>query len=164
MTETIAVEEYFGYGNSVPYGSNWTFPSFESNKIFDISTRGDQLFLYCLGSDEEPHFIWGISFNGPWAAKNMTDYSTDTSALPDELMEKGNVELPHCDNYLYRDPNPRIELNRTLTKLKFADPANYQCNNETRYELQAHSAAVDVSDSTFSWLALIGTGMFSYWI
>ena len=110
--------------------------------LFDISTFGDQILLYCLATNGDPHFIWGFNYNGAWNVQglNATDYGTNTSALPDELMAHGNIALPHCDNYLWTDPTPDILGNKTVQRGKFLDTANYQCDNENPFQLQPSSA------------------------
>ena len=158
--EGIKAATVFGYGDCVDLGDNWTATN--ANDPFDFSARGDQIFLYCLASDGRPHFIWGLSYNGDWAPKNLTDYGTNTSALPDELVEQGNVALPHCDNYLWTDPTPNMVGNRTTQRAKFLDPLNYQCDNEMRFELTLGECA-SANNVATSWLTAIGIVTWMFW-
>lgn len=114
-------------------GENWTEPTtFDGgNSLFDLSSiRGDQILVYCLGATAEPHFLWGFSFSGPWSPPNLTSYASNASALPDSLSDYGNVALEHCDNYIYKAPDNREDLNKTLLRMRFANPENYKCNDD----------------------------------
>mmetsp|Transcript_9306 Transcript_9306/g.17755 ORF Transcript_9306/g.17755 Transcript_9306/m.17755 type:complete len:228 (+) Transcript_9306:271-954(+) len=158
--EGIKAATVFGYGECVDFGDNWTLTN--ANDPFDFSARGDQLFVYCLASDGSPHFIWGFNYNGDWAPQNLTDYGTNTSALPDELVDQGNVALPHCDNYLWTDPTPEMVGNRTVQRAKFLDPLNYQCDNEMRYVLTLGECD-GANHVATSWLVAIGIVTWMFW-
>ena len=155
--------KYFGYGDIAPYGDNWTIvDDSEQGDIFDLSARGDQLFLYCKTADDEPHFLWGLSFNGPWRAKglNATVYGTNTSALPDSLSTYGNVALDHCDNVLWKDPTPGVRVNKTVQLQKLMTPEYYYCDNVNRLPIQ-QAAAPSVSLAT--WMVAALATLFVTW-
>ena len=155
------VGKFFGFGPTVPWGDNWT--TIPKSSVFDVSSRGDQLFVYCLDNGGDPHFLWGTSFNGPWASPglNATDYGNNASALPATLVEHGNVALEHCDNYIWMDPSADIPANKSVQISKLMNPDNYRCDNDVRIEFEP-SAALSVPLVASS-LALVVASLFVTW-
>lgn len=152
----------FGYGDAIKYGDNWTIVDDAEggdSAIFDVSRRGDQLFLYCKAADDTPHFLWALSLNGPWRPKglNATVYGVNTSALPDSLSTVGNVALEHCDNVIWLDPSPGQRVNKTVQVQKLMNPEDYKCDDINRLPITQSTAAPSVSLATTCMVAVMAT-------
>eukprot|EP00537_Pseudo-nitzschia_pungens_P001633 CAMPEP_0172365080 /NCGR_PEP_ID=MMETSP1060-20121228/8066_1 /TAXON_ID=37318 /ORGANISM="Pseudo-nitzschia pungens, Strain cf. cingulata" /LENGTH=221 /DNA_ID=CAMNT_0013088251 /DNA_START=142 /DNA_END=804 /DNA_ORIENTATION=+ len=61
-----------------PEGGNGTH-------YFDLGSDGDQIFLYCVGSDGNDRPIAGISYNGPFEKSEF--YGTNRSSAPGTFEE-----------------------------------------------------------------------------
>ena len=75
----------------------------ESASAFDLSTNGDQAFVFCLDADDQPNFLWGISYNGPWLNASLEDdaYGEGGSALPSSLQVTGSLALNNETSCVY---------------------------------------------------------------
>jgi hypothetical protein len=127
-----------GYGTvaSPPteFKSDWTTDGF-----FDIGINGDQLLIYCLKDDGAANFLWGFNTLADWAPSDLADYGTNTSALPQGLVN-GNVAFEDCDNLFWKDPTPGISTSdKSEILAKFLDVENYDCNDDTRWEYDGTS-------------------------
>jgi hypothetical protein len=135
-------------------GDNWTaIDGEEATSIFDLSVLGDQVFTYCLSADGEPHFLWGLSYNGDFLPSNMTNYGFNTSALPESLAETGHVALSHADNCIYRGPD---QVNKTELRLEFMKPENYECQNDPPFDVEGLGPpSENAALAPWSWLAAL---------
>lgn len=55
-------------------------PESNTTSYFDLGQDGDQVFLYCIGSNGKDRPIAGISYNGPFG--DYETYGTNTSSAP----------------------------------------------------------------------------------
>lgn len=87
----------FGLGPNIVYGEDWV----TLEGVFDLSPLGEQVFLYCIGSQGVVPLA-ALSYNGPWQPAGMPNYGMNESALPDRLTNNGTITLNHCDNWEYK--------------------------------------------------------------
>lgn len=113
------------------FGYNLDFPNdegeWEMEGTFDIpSDVPDNMLVYCLDADEQPHFLSAISTNnGAFADAGLetSSYTVSDTALPADLTEDGNLGLPFAANYNYIGSR---EGSRPELVAAFKDPANYE--------------------------------------
>ena len=98
---------------------------------FHMNAEGDNLMLYCINADDEPHFINAISYAGPWVEAGKESYDITESALPERLAGVGNVVLKGHPNWLY---NGTQSGNRDILVPSFGDSANWK-GSDLRYQL-----------------------------
>eukprot|EP00536_Pseudo-nitzschia_multiseries_P017137 jgi/Psemu1/49512/gm1.49512_g len=90
----------FGMGDDIEvykYGEEWIDIDVNGTLVegdnathyLDLGPDGDQLFLYCVGSDGKDRPIAGISYNGPFQKSEF--YGTNTSSAP-KYFEKYDIE------------------------------------------------------------------------
>lgn len=149
----IVAGQAFGFGSDSPFFENWEL---EEGSNFELDTEGDQVFIYCLDADNVPNFLWGYSYNGPWADSGLpdADYGTDKSALPTSIENIGNLALEHNDNCVY---DGVLAGRKTELQRQFMDPTLFTCLNDLRIEL-ATNVQPSASAMTTSTLSLIMTG------
>jgi len=99
--EGFSAGQYLGYG--VGYEQVWeTFDG-----ILSLGEQGDQVFLYCIGSNQEIHFLAALSY-GPtgFVPPGKSSYEPNESALPLDLVDDGrHIELiGDDDNWNYDGP------------------------------------------------------------
>lgn len=58
---------------------------------FDLGSDGDQVFLYCVGSDGKDRPVAGISYNGPF--EKSESYGTNKSSAPDYFEDYDNSSV-----------------------------------------------------------------------
>lgn len=139
----------FAYGVDFPADTGvW---STVDNTVFDLATIApDNLFVYCLNADDEPHFLSAVTYGGSFVDSGLLEYKDGETALPTKLQESeaGSLQLPFSPNYLYEGINSgtRVEL-----LVAFNDPQNY-AGSEIPYDIQVP----DETSSAFS-VALLGT-------
>lgn len=130
----------FGYGVEFP-DDNGSWQMIDGT-TFDLSTlQPDNLFVYCLNADDEPHFLHALTYNddgflvAETAAEAAVCESTST-LLPDAFEQgTGALALPFGPNYVY-DGNS--EGNKVELLAAFADPANYKASN-IPYEIKSNA-------------------------
>ena len=139
-------------GTLIGYGAVASPPTrfvndWKEDGFFDINARGDQILIYCLVNATEPHFLWGFNTLKEWDISGLSDYDTNTSALPAELVDVGNVAFDHCDNLFWEDPTPKVSSSdKTENLAKFQDPLNYRCNDRLPWkyeEVEPNSSAAN---------------------
>ena len=131
--EGVPAGESFGIGENSSLSENW-----ELFGDFELDTDGDQVFVYCLNADNEPNFLWGLSYNGAWVVNaSVTNddsvYGTKSSALPESLQTLGNTVLNHSDNCIYRGA---LAGRKGDLQAQFMDPTNFVCSNDVRIEFE----------------------------
>ena len=133
----ITAGQAFGLGPGSPFEDNWEVVGDETEKPFKLSTEGDQVFIYCLDADNVPNFLWGYSYNGPWADAGLSadEYGEGKSALPDSLEVLGNLAVDHADNCVFRGD---LAGRKTALQAQFMDPAEFTCLNDQRIELASN--------------------------
>lgn len=127
----IQAGEPFGLGPGSPYAGNW-----DGGDGFELSSEGDQIFVYCLDVNNQPNFLWGFSYNGTWldGGLNDTEYGEGSSALPDTLDMLGNTVLPHADNCVFQ--NEVSGLKSTL-QAEFMNATLFQCDDGNRINVSS---------------------------
>ena len=123
----IEAGQYFGFGASSPLAKNWEIVG-GVQSAFDISTNGDQAFVYCMDADGIPNFLWGISFNGrPWMSPGLEvdAYGEGGSARPSSLEFLGSVALGRSRNCVYEGD---VAGRKSDLQLFFMHPSSYKCS------------------------------------
>ena len=123
---------------------------------FDIAVNNtaDNMLVYCLDADEKPHFISAITTNnGAFTEAGKASYTVSETALPQDLVDNGNLALPQELNFLYIGSR---EGDRPELVAAFKDPANYQ-GRSTPYSIVTSGAAASkqMTTSTISTLLLM---------
>lgn len=115
----------FGYGggdNSLLYSGSWS-------GAVSLSTRGDNVMIYCMLDDQTVRHISAFSFGGDgWMPAGLEDYDSDASALPDDT---ASIALPHFDNYVYRGV---LEGGKDEILESLMDPRNWEGSNTDRFD------------------------------
>lgn len=126
--------EAFGLGDTSPFAEYWEDVGNTDEKPFELSTDGDQFFIYCLDADNVPNFLWGYSYNDAWEPAGLSDeeYGEGKSALPPAIENLGNLVLPHMDNCVYEGA---LAGRKTELQKNFMDPLQFTCLNDLRIEL-----------------------------
>ena len=133
LSQNISAGTVFGPGME-PSSTFWE----SSSGSFALSAAGDTLLLYCLDDNDNDtpiHHITGLSLAGPWIEED----GTDTSALPDALMQTQDlvVTLPtHVDNAQY--VGSTVGTARFLQS-QITQSENWQTSNSERFEFTAES-------------------------
>ena len=152
--------DVFGYNVQFPNDQgSWEEVSSASEEessgggVFDLtSSVPDNMLVYCLDADEQPHFLSAITTNGDgFSEEGLDSYTTSETALPEELGEGsggGKLVLPFQPNYLYTGIR---EGDRNELVAAFADPANYE-GRDTPYNIVTSGATKGV-------LSLLATGL-----
>ena len=124
----------FGLGDTSPFAENWERIGGDANN-FDLSTEGDNFFIYCIDADDLPNFLWGYSYSGPWKEAGLADeeYGEAFSALPESLEVVGNTVYEHKDNCVYEG---ELGGRKTDLQRQFADPGEFICVDDQRIELR----------------------------
>jgi len=95
-----------GYGGvgtlyETPYDKSWE----RDAGSFALSTKGDNIFVYCLSSSDTEVFLNGLVYSSSGWMEDSTDesvFGTGSSALPSSLQSANSyVALSHYDNYWY---------------------------------------------------------------
>jgi len=156
----LSLGQSFGFGPDSPYEDNWE-PVGDGN--FELSTEGDQIFIYCLDADNVPNFLWGFSYGGPWkdAGLDPSEYGETSSALPATLEFLGNTALPHRDNCVFQN---QVSGRKTRLQSEFMDPTLFQCDDDSRIEidkgqLREPSASIRAALSTLTTGAMALAGV-----
>ena len=121
-TGGLAPGTLFGYGLSFPDDNG----AWEYTGSFDLSTSfSDNLLLYCLDENEEPHFLLALTYNGNFSDPNLDEYTFSETALPLNLVDVKNASLalPFFPNYIYkgRDDGTKDQLLE-----EFSNATNYE--------------------------------------
>ena len=104
----------------------------EVRNDFELSTEGEQIFLYCLAASDDPRPLNALSYNGPFQEPGRLTYGFNESALPSNLKDVGHVVLPHMDNYNYAGVTNAED---DVLRVAIEDPASWVGSNEARYSL-----------------------------
>jgi hypothetical protein len=136
----------------------WEKVTTEEGGIFDLSTTTpDNIFVYCLNADDEPHFIGAVTYNGKFQDAGLSSYTTSDTALPDALKEGGSVALPSAPNYVYEGPE---QGTREELIAAFGDPNNYK-GSETPFQIPTSGSTLKIGAIGFvaatTTLVVIGT-------
>lgn len=117
----IEAGKTFGYGKFYGQNTEWTVEEGQ----FNIGTQGDSIFLYCILGDGERKPLMGFTNTGSWADPGLdaSEYGSGKSALPDTLIEKGSIVLPHFDNYRYKVGNQPFKKEELQSMMQ--DPNNW---------------------------------------
>jgi len=99
----------FGYGPNAPtgaylYGTDWTI---DQGNFALSNTEGEQVFLFCFSSTNQPRPLAAISYNGNFSSPGRADsyYGFNRSAVPPELEENNAViVLPFATRWSYVGP------------------------------------------------------------
>lgn len=138
----------FSYG----FGNDTDWRILESEDIFNLNVAGDTLLVYCLKTDNTPHFLSGFSYtpNG-WLEPGLSEdeYGAENSALPEGLAVNGSVAVPYFQNYVFVGESSTATTQGELLML-YMDPTNYQGSNDVRYELPVLNDGS--SDDSSSWM------------
>ena len=122
--EGIPAGVLFGMGNFTilePYGNAWTDvdvnrttvdgngTATNTSHFFDLGTDGDQVFLYCVGSDGKDRPISAFSYGGDFLRNTTadTDFGTAQSSAPSYMFE------PFDENSTMTTSTPGLLVMRT---------------------------------------------------
>lgn len=120
---------------------------------FALNPKGDNLFLYCLNQYNEPHFVFGISYgNHTWSENGVLSgdssnpfWGLEQSALPEELMGVGSIELPGYGNWRYVGPSG---LSVDRMKSSFSNSSHWE-GSDLRFSFSAASTSGESSERPF---------------
>lgn len=134
-----------------PYFENWEPVGGEDNN-FELATTGDNFFIYCIDADDQPNFLWGYSYNGPWKEAGLSneEYGEGFSALPESLEVVGNTVFEHVDNCAYEGD---LGGRKTDLQIKFMDPIEFTCVDENRIQIVQPTTPPSGVQSSSSFLA-----------
>jgi len=119
MAGDIQASQVFGFGVQYPDDKG----SWDYLDAFDLSSSfGDNILVYCLDVNEEPHFLSALTYNGNFSEPNLVEYTASETARPIELENAGSVALPFSPNYLYQGPD---QGRKDELLAAFQNPANY---------------------------------------
>jgi hypothetical protein len=104
----------------------------EVRNNFELSTEGEQIFLYCVAASGDPRPLNALSYNGAFQEAGRQNYAFNESALPTSLEPVGTVVLPHKNNYNY---NGETGIRDNLLRLAIQNPDSWVGSDETRYTL-----------------------------
>ena len=151
--------ELFGLGPQVTYGDRWV----KERGEFSLDTNGDNIFLYCKDSLNRIRFLSGFSNFGGWSSELESSYATNSSALPDSLVNS-TITLPHMNNYHY---NGERDTRISLLRQNIWNANLWTGSDLTRYEMgevrKDDSAGVSISSVGSLGTALI-VGAFASWV
>jgi len=139
--EGIAAGTNFGYGASANLGQDWV----PLEGAFALDPLGEQVFLYCLGSEDVVPLA-AISYNGPFQAAGLPTYGKNESALPERLATNGTIVLGQCGTWEYSGPQS-AEINVLKSSITTVD--NWKGQN-----CAPGSGGFDIG---FSWAQLVWT-------
>lgn len=125
----IPAGSVFAYGPTYP-NDKGTWEKFE---LFDLqSATPDNILVYCINADDEPHFISALAYNeGAFSEPGLETYTNGETSIPAETVDDGSIALPFSPNYLYTGPRTGY---RSELIAAFKDPMNYQGSN-TAYNI-----------------------------
>ncbi len=151
----------FGFGDTASAYKDYWSEYTPGGLLFDIGTAGDNLFLYCLNADNEPHIITAFTNVGVWLDGDLGEatYGTNSSALPDALADAGSLALPHYDNCIYAGPlrlnADGSEINQQQIREYLITPSYWECQDAPRIFLEGQegrtasdAAAITTMSST----------------
>lgn len=131
--EGILAGQAFGFGSGAPLSNRWAA---SQGRPFELTTNGDQVFIYCLDEESFPNFLWGYSYNkGSWLDANLpaAAYGQGGSALPEPLEVRGNIvqQLEQANNCVFKGD---LTGSKASLQAQFIDPSNYNCTSDGRVE------------------------------
>jgi hypothetical protein len=86
--------------------------------------RGEQVFLYCIGAQNQTRHLAAISYNGNFSAAGKSSYTVHESALPESLSVNGTIVLPAGKyNWIYDGPQ---RLEEKELKAAIRDPDQWK--------------------------------------
>lgn len=144
----ITAGNVFGYGVQFPKDTGtWEIVD---QSFFDLSTtQPDNIFVYCLNADGQPHFLQALTTNSDgFQEAGLAKYEYSETSLPAGLSESGSLVLPFAPSYLYEGIR---EGDKAELIAAFEDPANYKASN-TPYNIVT-SAVASTTTTTIRVLA-----------
>lgn len=106
-------------------------PTYGTNSDMDLSSSGDQIFVYQEKSDGTPHFIFGLNSDGnDWLPYGQSP-TANSSNLPDLLAGDPHsaIAIPEKDRGYY---NGTRSFNTTTEALAaIVDPSNWTTSDST---------------------------------
>lgn len=141
----ISEGELFGYGPQAAYGDRWI----KERGTFSPGTDGDNIFLYCKDSLNKIRFLSAFSNFGEWSPPMVSMYATNSSALPQSLLNT-TVTLPHMDNYHYSGiHHTRVSVLRRSTR----DASEWTGSDVERFNVGAAPDQIKSAATTLLGLA-----------
>jgi hypothetical protein len=150
-----------GLGQSQIFGlyeesTNWETIN---DSTFALHPEGDNLFLYCLTAEGEPHFIYGFSFFGEWDEAGLETYPVSNSALPASLEDVGSVAVEGFSNWRYAGPRTGTPA---VMKEAFSIQANW-IGSDLRYDMSPPGTSAAASAASTTLLGLAFFYLFLFW-
>jgi hypothetical protein len=141
-------------GKMFAYGVNLTTDKgmwqVVDNSTFALHPDGDNILVYCINADGEPHFINAVSYSGGFVAAGLESYNISESALPSRLSALGSVSFEGHPNWLYKGVQ---EADRAELIPAFSNATNWK-GSDVVYQISSASRHVALASGLIGLVTL----------